>query len=347
MRQKLTLILLLLAFIAQAADIIVLRNSTRVDAIIQEVGTSQVRYIKADNPGGPVFVLDISEINTILYNNGDVQVFTKNAQQQSVQQQQPVQQSVQQGGNYSVPQGNSYYPQENYYLPSDYKKEKPKKTEKTKKPKKPLPSAFIGLNIGTGATFNPYIINPNYISLGFDWAVSLKKNNKWAIGMYYEWAALENLSMGLQFVNGDFMAEKTTFIWGLGISMSWRYKDSGEWSSYTDFPRRHSFNYHGTPVTRWVSYNADDETPVAAPALRLGFSTKKHFYMLFDVAWFPAFYRSITDRYETGDKWYVREVNSNSNIFQRSATTVTMSFGYHFDVQPKRKTDKLSKDKDL
>lgn len=70
---------LFLAFLAVAAvsaqDIIVLRNSQRIDAKIISVTSSEVSYKKADYVDGPTFTLKLEEIATIVYANGETQVF--------------------------------------------------------------------------------------------------------------------------------------------------------------------------------------------------------------------------------------------------------------------------------
>lgn len=58
-----------------ANDIIVKRNSEKIDAVISEVSDEEVRYKKANNPDGPTFVMKTSDILTIVYSNGEVQIF--------------------------------------------------------------------------------------------------------------------------------------------------------------------------------------------------------------------------------------------------------------------------------
>jgi hypothetical protein len=90
-----------------ATDIIVMKNSTRVDAIITEVFEDVIRYKKASNPNGPVFTVRTSEISSIIYSNGEVQSYNvqtvapqQNYQQQPAQQQNYQQQPAQQQQNY-------------------------------------------------------------------------------------------------------------------------------------------------------------------------------------------------------------------------------------------------------
>lgn len=76
------LILLCIAVSLFATDIIILKNSTRIDAVIQEVSQSEIKYKKASNPNGPSFILSTSEIVSIVYDNGEVQTFNDNNNQQ-------------------------------------------------------------------------------------------------------------------------------------------------------------------------------------------------------------------------------------------------------------------------
>lgn len=62
-----------LALAAADFDLIIKTNSEKIEALIQEVSDTEVRYKKATNPNGPTFVLSITEIATIIYANGEVQ----------------------------------------------------------------------------------------------------------------------------------------------------------------------------------------------------------------------------------------------------------------------------------
>ncbi len=74
-------LLLTLAMIVCAAqvlvaqDVIVTRQAARIDAKILEVSETEVKYKKTSNPDGPVFILSTDNIASILYANGEVQVF--------------------------------------------------------------------------------------------------------------------------------------------------------------------------------------------------------------------------------------------------------------------------------
>ena len=60
-----------------AQDIITLKNGDDIQALVQEIGTDEVKYKKFDNPNGPNYTLKKSEIFMIRYENGSKDVFTK------------------------------------------------------------------------------------------------------------------------------------------------------------------------------------------------------------------------------------------------------------------------------
>lgn len=92
---KKTLLVLALSIICFANlfanDIIIKRNSEKIDAVISEVSNEEVRYKKANNPTGPTFVIKTSEILTIIYSSGEVQTFDNQPSQNTARQQAPQQ----------------------------------------------------------------------------------------------------------------------------------------------------------------------------------------------------------------------------------------------------------------
>lgn len=68
---------------ANAADIIILNNGTRIDAKITEVSSAEVKYKEISNLDGPAFVLATDQLLTIIYENGNVQTYGNNSKQQS------------------------------------------------------------------------------------------------------------------------------------------------------------------------------------------------------------------------------------------------------------------------
>ena len=83
MRKFTTLVLMSLSLAVSAQDIIVTRDNKRIDANITEVSEDNIRYKKATSPDGPVFVMPVKDINSIVYKNGDVQTFEETTATQS------------------------------------------------------------------------------------------------------------------------------------------------------------------------------------------------------------------------------------------------------------------------
>lgn len=93
----------------QNHDLIITNSSERIDAVIIEVTSTEIKYKQADFQTGPTFVLAKSEIASIIYSNGQVQTFQQQAAP-SVQQQQPQYQQP-------VYPGNPYYGVQNTMQP--------------------------------------------------------------------------------------------------------------------------------------------------------------------------------------------------------------------------------------
>lgn len=76
MKKLITLAFALVCMVCTFAadfDLIIKTNSEKIEAIIQEVSDTDIKYKKASNPNGPLFVVKLDEVATILYANGDVQ----------------------------------------------------------------------------------------------------------------------------------------------------------------------------------------------------------------------------------------------------------------------------------
>ena len=78
-------------------DLIIKTNSEKIEALIQEVSDTELRYKKANNPNGPMFVIKLEEVASIVYANGEVQAIEHKAAPQA----QPQQAQPQQGYNYN------------------------------------------------------------------------------------------------------------------------------------------------------------------------------------------------------------------------------------------------------
>jgi hypothetical protein len=75
---KRKLFLVIMPFCALAAfcqDVIVMRNADEIEAIIQDIGISDVKYKRYSNPGGPTYTVLKSDISMIRYANGEEETF--------------------------------------------------------------------------------------------------------------------------------------------------------------------------------------------------------------------------------------------------------------------------------
>lgn len=73
------LVMLFSASFVNAQDIITLRTGETINGKVAEVGTTEIRYYKADNADGPVYVANKSEVVQIVYANGTKDVFNTQA----------------------------------------------------------------------------------------------------------------------------------------------------------------------------------------------------------------------------------------------------------------------------
>lgn len=64
-------------------DIIVTMDAQKIEAKILEVSKTEIRYKEADNLEGPTFILQIEDINSIIYSNGKVVLYNQNASNSS------------------------------------------------------------------------------------------------------------------------------------------------------------------------------------------------------------------------------------------------------------------------
>ena len=65
-----------------AQDVIVTRDSKKIEAKVTEINVDNVRYKNFDNQDGPTYTLPKSNIVTIIYQNGQVEMFDTEAQTQ-------------------------------------------------------------------------------------------------------------------------------------------------------------------------------------------------------------------------------------------------------------------------
>ncbi len=73
--QTLILFLLLCVASAVAKDVITKTDGTKIDAKVEEITESVIKYRKASNPTGPVYTIAKELVATVLYENGDIDTF--------------------------------------------------------------------------------------------------------------------------------------------------------------------------------------------------------------------------------------------------------------------------------
>jgi hypothetical protein len=80
---KRNLFMLIAAFLFAAnlfaQDVIALKTGEEIQASVQEVGINEIKYKRADNSNGPVYVLKKSEVFMIIYQNGTRDSFANSA----------------------------------------------------------------------------------------------------------------------------------------------------------------------------------------------------------------------------------------------------------------------------
>ena len=72
--------------VVNAQDIIITKDSKKINAKVTEINENDIRYKKYENLDGPSYSMKKSEIASILYENGDVEVFNTNVVPQTAPQ---------------------------------------------------------------------------------------------------------------------------------------------------------------------------------------------------------------------------------------------------------------------
>lgn len=62
---------------AIAKDVITKTDGTKIDAKVEEITESIIKYRKATNPTGPVYTLPITSVVNVVYENGETDTFKK------------------------------------------------------------------------------------------------------------------------------------------------------------------------------------------------------------------------------------------------------------------------------
>lgn len=74
--KNLILCLLLCIASASAKDVITKTDGTKLDAKVEEITETLIKYRKASNPTGPIYTIPLESVASITYENGEVDVFS-------------------------------------------------------------------------------------------------------------------------------------------------------------------------------------------------------------------------------------------------------------------------------
>ena len=77
LRISISLAMIAIASLTWAHDIIVTADSKKIDAKILEVSKSEIKYKEIDNLDGPIFIIDIQSVSSIIYSNGKVVLYNE------------------------------------------------------------------------------------------------------------------------------------------------------------------------------------------------------------------------------------------------------------------------------
>lgn len=94
---------LTLPVMAYSQDIIITKKTEKIEAKIVEVSSNEIKYKKLNNLEGPTFILSSSEIVTVIYENGEVQVFEDSPLPKNIEQATIV------ADKHIIRSGNSYF----------------------------------------------------------------------------------------------------------------------------------------------------------------------------------------------------------------------------------------------
>lgn len=76
---------MLATLLVQAQDLIITKDAQQIQAKITEISKDAIRYLDFDNQEGPVFVLETTDIVSIVFANGQVKVYNHAEQTQHTQ----------------------------------------------------------------------------------------------------------------------------------------------------------------------------------------------------------------------------------------------------------------------
>ncbi len=75
LRYLLLSLLLSVALFASSKDVIMRMDGTYIDATVEEITETTIRYRKANNPSGPIYTIPLNTVTKIVYENGSIDDF--------------------------------------------------------------------------------------------------------------------------------------------------------------------------------------------------------------------------------------------------------------------------------
>ncbi len=102
------LILIGVAKIATAQDVIVKKDNTTILSKVVEINSTEIKYKKWSNQDGPTYVININEVNSINYQNGEIDKFTEQTKEQPKPVNQPKQSVANNQNNNTAPVVSGY-----------------------------------------------------------------------------------------------------------------------------------------------------------------------------------------------------------------------------------------------
>jgi len=70
-----TALLLIVVMTMAAQDLIFKRDGTQIQAIIEQRNENDIRYRRINYQNGPLFMVNLADLDSIIYSNGDVEIF--------------------------------------------------------------------------------------------------------------------------------------------------------------------------------------------------------------------------------------------------------------------------------
>ena len=85
MKKPIFLLLIIITTICsiKAQDVMITKDGKKITAKIEEIGIDIVKYKKFENQNGPTYSINKNEVASIMYENGEIDVFSKEKKEQN------------------------------------------------------------------------------------------------------------------------------------------------------------------------------------------------------------------------------------------------------------------------